>query len=204
VAGPDVAARIRAGLVAFAAGEALGLPWVGRPPREISRDAVLAGPGPTGCATSALLAGPGPSLPGALAFGWSEPRAAARRDARGTLGLDGWMVAELAAGALAGRPLHHAVRDHGEEWSMPYGGVAGPRDVVSALMTLVFRHDEPADGMLLAVRYGGETALLAALTGGILGCRRPAGIDRIPWLDRVALPPPAELDAATARLTPRP
>jgi hypothetical protein len=214
VAGPDVAERVRAGLVAFAAGEALGAPWAGRPPREIRRDAVLAGVGAPGQATAALLAGvgaPGPataalaaglgsSLPGAVALGWAQPRAAARRDALAEAGLDGWMVAELAAGALAGRPLHHAVRDHGEEWNPPYRGPRAPREVVAALMALVFRHDDPADAMLVAVRYGGETALLAALAGGVLGTRRVSAVGRIPWLERVALPPGDVLDAAAARL----
>ncbi len=38
------AARIRAGLVAFAAGDALGVPWEGRPPHEIDPDQVTAIP----------------------------------------------------------------------------------------------------------------------------------------------------------------
>jgi hypothetical protein len=195
-----VTQRIRAGLVAFAAGEALGAPWAGRPGREIRRDAVLAGVGAPGTATAALLAGPGPTLPGAVALGWSEPRTAARRAELGELGLDGWMVAELAAGALALRPLHHAVRDHGEEWNPPFRGPRGPREVVAALMALVFRHDDPSDAMMLAVRYGGDTPLLAALAGGILGCRRATSVPRIPWLDRVTLPPEEVLDATAERL----
>ncbi len=44
--GQDVpsAARIRAGMAAFAAGDALGVPWEGRPPREIDADQVTAVP----------------------------------------------------------------------------------------------------------------------------------------------------------------
>ena len=42
------AARIRAGLVAFAAGDALGVPWEGRPPRDIDHDRVTAIPSRSG------------------------------------------------------------------------------------------------------------------------------------------------------------
>jgi hypothetical protein len=51
------------------------------------------------------------------------------------------------------------------------------------------------------VRLGGGGApLLTALVGGILGCRRPTALDRVPWRDRVALPGDARLDAAVAAL----
>jgi ADP-ribosylglycohydrolase/tetratricopeptide (TPR) repeat protein len=42
------AARIRAGLVAFAAGDALGVPWEGRPPRDVDHDQVTAIPSRNG------------------------------------------------------------------------------------------------------------------------------------------------------------
>ena len=190
----DVTGRIRAGLVAAAAGEALGLPWVGRSPRELRRDAVMAGAG------SVERRGAEHPLLAAVAVGWGEPDPRARR---ALLRGDTWAVAELAAWSLEGRPLHHAVRDHGEEWSPPFRGPRGDREVVSALFALVFGHDDPSDGMLAAVRLGGDTAVLAALTGAVLGCRRAEAVARIPWLERVALPPEADLDARAAALAAR-
>ncbi|HEU4975427.1 MAG TPA: ADP-ribosylglycohydrolase family protein, partial [Baekduia sp.] len=56
MAGADLSARLRGGLLGVALGEALGLPWAGRPPREIKRDRLLEGVGPTGPVTAAVLA----------------------------------------------------------------------------------------------------------------------------------------------------
>jgi ADP-ribosylglycohydrolase len=46
--------------------------------------------------------------------------------------------------------------------------------------------------MRYAVGLGGDTDTVAAITGGILGCR--SAEVRIGWLDQVVLPQAAELD----------
>jgi hypothetical protein len=207
VARPDLTDALRGGLLGVAVGEALGLPWAGVSPRAIKRDRLLDDVGPTGAATAAVLAataggGVRGSLADALVLGWREPNPLARRTAVLHLGFAPVMVADLAAWALAGKPLHHLVADHADDWPPPFHGVgADDRSVLDALMAVLHRHDDPTEGMRAAVRLGGGgTALLGALVGGILGCRRPTAIDRVPWRDRVALPDGAALDAAVAAM----
>lgn len=129
-------------------------------------------------------------LPAALALGWREPDALERRRAATHLGFAPVMVADLAAWALAGQPLYHLVADHADDWPPPFHGVpADDRAIVDALLAILHRHDDPSDGMRSAVRLGGgATAQLGALVGGILGCRRPTAIERVPWRDRVTVP----------------
>jgi hypothetical protein len=207
VARPDLSDALRGGLLGVAVGEALGLPWAGVSPRAIKRDRLLDDVGPTGAVTAAVLsaatgAGARGSLADALVLGWREPVPLARRTAVLHLGFAPVMVADLAAWALAGKPLHHLVADHADDWPPPFHGV-GPddRSVLDALMAVLHRHDDPTEGMRAAVRLGGGgTALLGALVGGILGCRRPTAIDRVPWRNRVALPDEAALDVAVAAM----
>jgi hypothetical protein len=210
VARPDLSReeRLRGGLLGVAAGEALGLPWVGVPPRGISRAKLFDEVGPTGEVTAAVLAGARGDAPkggqspfmlaAALVLGWREHDPLARRAAALHLGFAPVMVADLAAWALAGEPLYHLVADHADDWPPPFRGVPGDdRAVLDALMAILHRHDDPADGMRAAVRLGGGgTARLAALAGGILGCRRPAAVERAPWFDRVAVPSEDALQAA--------
>jgi hypothetical protein len=227
VARPELSDRLRGGLLGVALGEALGLPWVGVLPRDISLRRLLDDVGPTGAMTTAALAaaavkrGQSPfmvaqtsplpddadrgRLPAALVLGWHEPDALARRAAAVHLGFAPVMVADLAAWALAGAPLYHLVADHAEDWPPPFRGVHDDdRSVLDALLAILHRHDDPAEGIRAAVRLGGgATARLGALVGGLLGCRRPAAVDRIPWRDRVALPGDAALDAAVAALSAR-
>jgi hypothetical protein len=207
VARPDLSDALLGGLLGVAVGEALGLPWAGVSPRAIKRDRLLDGVGPTGAATAAVLAatagaGVRGSLADALVLGWRERDPLARRTAVLHLGFAPVMVADLAAWALAGKPLHHLVADHADDWPPPFHGVAADdRSVLDALMAVLHRHDDPSEGMSAAVRLGGGgTALLGALVGGILGCRRPTAIDRVPWRERVALPDEAALDAAVAAM----
>jgi hypothetical protein len=213
VARPDLSAALRGGLLGVAVGEALGLPWAGVSPRAIKRDRLLDDVGPTGAATGAVLAAaagagpdpgaaPAPGLVAALAVGWRETDRAARRAAAFPLGLGAIVVADLAAQALAGRAVYQQVNDHGKDWPPPFRGVAAEdRAVVDALLANLHRHDDPSEGMRAAVRLGGGgTALLGALVGGILGCRRPTAIARVPWLGRVARPDDAALDAAVRGL----
>jgi hypothetical protein len=211
VARPDLSDALRGGLLGVAVGEALGLAWAGVHPRAIKRERLLDGVGPTGDVTAAVLAaatgggggGAGGGLPAALALGWREPDPLARRTAVLHLGFAPVMVADLAAWALAGKPLHHLVADHADDWPPPFHGIpADDRSVLDALMAVLHRHDDPTEGMRAAVRLGGGgTALLGALVGGILGCRRPTAINRVPWRDRVVLPDDAALAAAVAALT---
>ncbi|MDX6729751.1 MAG: hypothetical protein QOK49_4556 [Baekduia sp.] len=210
MAGADLSAGLRAGLLGVALGEALGLPWAGRSPREIKRDRLLDEVATTGAVTAAVLAGargvadvaPRSGLPGGLVAGWREPDPRPRRAAALRFGFAAVVVADLAAAALAGRPLHHLVADHADDWPPPFRGVAyDDRAVVDALLAVLHRHDDPSEAMRAAVRLGGGgTALLGAVVGGILGCRRPTAIERVPWRDRVALPADAALDAAVAGL----
>jgi hypothetical protein len=212
VARPDLSDALRGGLLGVAVGDALGLPWAGVSPRAIKRDRLLDGVGPTGAVTAAVLAataggGVRGSLADALVLGWREPDPLARRTTVLHLGFAPVMVADLAAWALAGKPLHHLVADHADDWPPPFHGVAADdRSVLDALMAVLHRHDDPTEGMSAAVRLGGGgTALLGALVGGILGCRRPTAIDRVPWRDRVALPGDAALaDAVAAMVAARP
>jgi ADP-ribosylglycohydrolase len=207
VARPDLSDALRGGLLGVAVGEALGLPWAGVSPRAIKRDRLRDGVGPTGTVTAAVLAataggGERGSLADALVLGWREPDPLARRTAVLHLGFAPVMVADLAAWALAGKPLHHLVADHADDWPPPFHGVAADdRSVLDALMAVLHRHDDPTEGMSAAVRLGGGgTPLLGALVGGILGCRRPTAIDRVPWRDRVALPDDAALSDAVAAI----
>jgi ADP-ribosyl-[dinitrogen reductase] hydrolase len=69
----------------------------------------------------------------------------------------------------------------------------------------VLRHAETsdlavADAMRYAVSLGGDTDTVAAIVGGILGCRIDGDVD-IPWLPRVRLPDDAELDALSRALS---
>jgi hypothetical protein len=209
VARVELSDRLRGGLLGVAVGEALGLPWVGVPPRGITRATLFDDVGPTGEVTETVLAaahegGQSPfGLGDALVLGWRERDPLARRAAALHLGFAPVMVADVAAWALAGEPLYHLVADHADDWPPPFRGVpADDRAILDALLAILHRHDDPADGMRAAVRLGGgATARLAALVGGILGCRRPTAVERAPWFDRVAVPDDAALQAAIAGLT---
>jgi hypothetical protein len=218
VAGADLSAGVRGGLLGVAVGEALGLPWAGAAPRTIKRERLLDGVGPTGPVTAAVLAAAGADTgPGAdarvgtavsgrlaqgLVAGWRAPEPAARRATALPLGLAAFVVAELAARALDGQAVYQLVTDHADDWPPPFHGVgAEDRAVLDALLAVLHRHDDPSEGMRAAVRLGGCGApLLTALVGGILGCRRPTAIDRVAWRDRVALPDETSLASAVATL----
>jgi ADP-ribosylglycohydrolase len=184
--------RLRGGVHGAALGEALGLPWAGVPARRISRRRLLDDVGPTGAFTAALLSGEGDPLAVALRDGWSGRRDTARR-----LGLEAYVVARLAATTFAGRPVYGLLTDHGEDWPVPFHGTdANDRAVLDALLAILHRHDDPTEGMTAAVRLGGAgTARLGALTGAILGCRRPAAVERVAWRERVVLPDDSALKA---------
>jgi hypothetical protein len=219
VARADLSDALRGGLLGVAVGEALGLPWVGVKPRAIKRDRLLDEVGPTGAVTAAVLTaaragGQSPNsvdgalgdcpLVVALVVGWRESDGAARRARALPLGFGAVVVADLAALLLAGKPVHPLVTDHADDWPPPFHGVAADeRAILDALLAVLQRHDDPSEAMRAAVRLGGGgTALLVALVGGLLGCRRPTAIDRVAWRDRVALPDEPTLAAAVSGLLP--
>jgi hypothetical protein len=180
-----------AALEAFALGDALGVPWIGVAPRKITRRRLLDDVGPTGAATAALRArearGGALALPAAFAIGLDEPDPLARRAATLPLGLGAVVVANLAAWAVEGRATYQLLTDHANKWGPPYHGVALDQyAIVDSLLATIARHDEATEGMLSAVRLGGDgVAVLTALVGGLLTARRPTALDRVPWRDRV-------------------
>jgi hypothetical protein len=179
-----------AALEAFALGDALGVPWIGVEPRKITRRRLLDDVGPTGEATAALRSehrDGAMALPVAFAVGLREADPLARRAAAFPLGLGAVVVANLAAWAVEGRPIYQSVIDHANKWGPPYRGVGlEQRAIVDSLLATLSRHDEATEGMLSAVRLGGEgVAVLTALVGGILVAKRPTALDRVPWRERV-------------------
>ena len=162
MARPDLSDALRGGLLGVAVGEALGLPWAGVSPRAIKRDRLLDDVGPTGAVTAAVLCRGGRCAARAEAWPtrWcsagASPIRCARRTAVLHLGFAPVMVADLAAWALAGKPLHHLVADHADDWPPPFHGVAADdRSILDALMAVLHRHDDPTEGMSAAVRLGG-------------------------------------------------
>ena len=148
--------------------------------------------------------GDSPRLAVALTVGWrAYEDAGARRAAALPLGFGAVVVADLAALLLAGKAVHPLVTDHADDWPPPFHGVAADeRAILDALLAVLQRHDDPSEAMRAAARLGGGgTAVLVALVGGLLGCRRPTAIDRVPWRERVALPDEPTLAAAVAGLT---
>ena len=55
------------------------------------------------------------------------------------------------------------------------------------------------DGLVSAVQLGGDTDTVAALVGGLMGCKLTAGQVRaeLPWHQLVALPEPESVIAET-------
>jgi hypothetical protein len=186
-------------LEAFALGDALGLPWVGVASRKITRRHLLDDVGPTGEATRVARAADAGeaierrdalALPAAFVLGLRHADPAERRAAALPLGLGAVVVADLAAWALEGRAIYQLVTDHANKWGPPFHGVAlDQRSILDSLLATFARHDDPTEGMLSAVRLGGDgVAILTALVGGILAARRPTAVARVPWSGRLQRP----------------
>jgi hypothetical protein len=116
VARPDLSDALRGGLLGVAVGEALGRPWIGRSPREITRDRLLDEVGPTGPLTAAVLAAaagggqsPTPraeSSSGVVAGGGQSPTGAGGGQSPLAVALVvGWREEDRGARRAAARPL---------------------------------------------------------------------------------------------------
>lgn len=135
--------------------------------------------------------------------------------ALGTHGLDGAPVDRLidlaldeitwCASALATDPdrFELPLRAADGTWSPDPDGVSLDAVTTVAALIHVLRHFErrgltTADALRYAVSLGGDTDTLAAITGGVLGCRR-SEVD-LPWLPALILPDAGQLDALSAAL----
>ncbi|WP_158566732.1 ADP-ribosylglycohydrolase family protein [Actinomadura craniellae] len=112
-----------------------------------------------------------------------EERAAAREYGAGDR-LAG-LLAELAAG----------------RWRSPDQGIGlDPGETVTAALSCVLEARDLRDGLLRAVRLGGDTDTVAAITGGLLGSRltRAEVFAVLPWHVDVRLPEVVEVSAGLA------
>jgi ADP-ribosyl-[dinitrogen reductase] hydrolase len=88
-------------------------------------------------------------------------------------------------------------------WVPPAGGVTLDAVETAAAVVHVVHHADRvhldlADGLRFAVALGGDTDTVAAIAGGILGCRHREA--DLPWRTRMALPDDATLDALSDAL----
>jgi ADP-ribosylglycohydrolase len=69
-----------------------------------------------------------------------------------------------------------------------------PYETVTRALWCVVTQRTLADALLAAVRLGGDTDTVAALVGGLLGCRLPAAdVRNVFWADQVRMPPEHDL-----------
>ncbi|GAA5071177.1 ADP-ribosylglycohydrolase [Thermocatellispora tengchongensis] len=118
--------------------------------------------------------------------------------AMGSYALEGRSIDELIAVAMEeiepfrlgeSKIIDRAARG---EWEPGELGVSiDAMDTLAAVVQVIRREEDPAAAMRRAVLLGGDTDTVAAITGGVLGCRHDT-ID-IPWAGRAELP--AGLDA---------
>jgi ADP-ribosyl-[dinitrogen reductase] hydrolase len=90
-------------------------------------------------------------------------------------------------------------------WSPPSQGISlAPGETVAAVLHCCRATDgDLVAGLRSAVGLGGDTDTVAALVGGLLGCRlAPDDVaGRLGWLDRVNLPSPEQLSRLASALT---
>jgi ADP-ribosylglycohydrolase len=126
--------------------------------------------------------------------------------AMGSYALEGCPAADLVTVAL--EEFDHAARGNPAvavwmqnlrgaadgTWRPGAGGVTlDAADTLVAVVHVLATCGEDADeAMRYAVGLGGDTDTVAAITGGILGCR-DVGVE-IEWLDRAKVPDASELD----------
>jgi len=75
-----------------------------------------------------------------------------------------------------------------------------PYETVAAVLWCAARATSLRSGLVNAVQLGGDTDTVAALMGGLIGCRLTAGQVRteLPWHRLVVLPEPDSAIAETA------
>ena len=82
-------------------------------------------------------------------------------------------------------------------WTAPVGGISlDPYETVTAVLSCVAQAPSLRDGLVSAVQLGGDTDTVAALVGGLLGCRLTAEQVRaeLPWHRLVVLPETGKRD----------
>src|SRR5439155_10578161 len=86
-------------------------------------------------------------------------------------------------------------------WEPPGNGISlDPYETVTAALWCAARATSLRDGLVSAVQLGGDTDTVAALVGGLMGCRLTAEQVRaeLPWHRLVVLPEPEIVIAETA------
>jgi ADP-ribosylglycohydrolase len=96
----------------------------------------------------------------------------------------------------------------GGAWAAPANGISlDPYETVAAALCCVAQAPSLRDGLVTAVQLGGDTDTVAALVGGLVGCRLTADQVRaeLPWHHLVKLPEPDSMiaESATALATAR-
>ncbi len=94
-------------------------------------------------------------------------------------------------------------------WTAPAGGISlDPYETVTAVLSCATQARSLRDGLVSAVQFGGDTDTVAALVGGLLGCRLTAEqvCAELPW-HRLVVAPELEniitADVAAAMATTR-
>ena len=88
-------------------------------------------------------------------------------------------------------------------WNPAANGISlDPYETVAAVLWCASRATSLRDGLVSAVQFGGDTNTVAALVGGLMGCKLTAEQVRaeLPWHRLVVLPEP---ESAIARPSPR-
>ena len=88
-----------------------------------------------------------------------------------------------------------------ETWEPPANGISlDPYETVAAALWCATRATSLRSGLVNAVKLGGDTDTVAALVGGLMGCKLTAEQVRaeLPWHQLVVLPEPESAIAETA------
>lgn len=86
-------------------------------------------------------------------------------------------------------------------WAAPASGIGlDPYETAAAVLWCTTRAPSVRGGLVSAVQLGGDTDTVAALVGGLMGCRLTADQVRaeLPWHRLVKLPEPQSVIADTA------
>ena len=89
----------------------------------------------------------------------------------------------------------------GGTWEPPANGISlDPYETAAAVLWCATRATSLRDGLVSAVQLGGDTDTVAALVGGLMGCKLTAEQVRaeLPWHSLVVLPEPESAIAETA------